>query len=161
MKTDTNPDAVKGLSDDEVAEIEARLDRFLSTLTFGEPARGNRYVESVDADFYFEENADNEYDAFDLLRRFSALCQTVRALRAEKQWLREAVNSVTSESAAMRDQLAQAEGQRNWYEAQCGNLQEEVRVEAARANDLQSQLAQVTQERQICPKCRNEVIDSE
>lgn len=68
------------LTEAQVDEIATQADRFLSTLTFGEPVRGNRFVESEDQNIYFEETADAEFDAFDLLRQFPALIRDWRAL---------------------------------------------------------------------------------
>lgn len=52
-----------------------------------------------------------------------------------------------AENTALREQLTQAQGERDWFKVQCSNLQEGVRTEAARGNELQSQLAQAEKER--------------
>lgn len=123
----TNPTAPL-LSESEVEALDRSVERFLPSLTFGEPARGNRYVESADANTYFEQGVDNEYDAFDLLRQFPALIRDWRALKAQNELaekvlkfilpnhpsasITEIAKPALAEVDALREQLAQAEKQR-------------------------------------------------
>lgn len=136
----TNPDAVKLLSDDEVAEIRARAKKYKS---FAKRAATP---------------ADEEVIRW-LTKQIDALCATVRALRDWKESasalllrydnLAETFSGEIASSkvenleqgvAALREQLAQAETARD-------QLSDGLSVRDAQLAELKAQLAQVIQER--------------
>lgn len=153
---DTNPDAVKPLSDDEVAEIEARANaatpRYCVDWEKGRHAllRDSGWRSASEEQPRTIATFDREDGYLDLLfcaearTDIPALCATVRALRVENKKLKdrlaeqrtqnrhlwEANKEIVSTNTALREQLAQSRAENERLASQLKQWQEEKDTKA-------------------------------